>query len=46
MTGEIYAVMLTLITLTVPGIYGCVLAYRLARSSRTGKTPQKEVQNV
>lgn len=46
MTGEIYSVMLSLITLTMPGIYGCVLAYRLAKSSRTGKTPQKEVQNV
>ena len=46
MSGEIYAVVLTLLTLTLPGIYGCVLAYRLARSSRTNKTPQKEVQNV
>lgn len=46
MSGEIYAVVLTLLTLTLPGIYGCVLAYRLARSSRTSKTAQKEVQNV
>jgi hypothetical protein len=46
MSGQIYAVVLTLLTLTLPGIYGCVLAYRLARSSRTNKTPQKEVQNV
>ncbi|MGL6338984.1 MAG: hypothetical protein ACRC80_07575, partial [Waterburya sp.] len=47
MSGQIYAVVLTLLTLTLPGIYGCVLAYRLARSSRTtSKTAQKEVQNV
>jgi ABC-type spermidine/putrescine transport system permease subunit II len=46
MAGAIDALILALITLTIPGIYGCVLAYRLARSSRTGKTPQKEVQNV
>ncbi|MEN9520153.1 MAG: hypothetical protein RLZZ381_2741 [Cyanobacteriota bacterium] len=46
MSGAIYALILALITLTIPGVYGCILAYRLARSSRTGKTPQKEVQNV
>ena len=43
--GEIHAVILTLFTLTLPGIYGVVLAYRLARSARS-KTPQKEVPNV
>jgi hypothetical protein len=46
MEGEIYPVMLTLSTLTLPGIYGCVLAYRLARSSKTAKNKQKEVHNV
>jgi hypothetical protein len=46
MEGEIYPVMLTLSTLTLPGIYGCVLAYRLARSSKTAKNRQKEVHNV
>jgi hypothetical protein len=46
LAGEIHAAVLTLLTLTLPGIYGCVLAYRLARSSRTTKTPHKEVQNV
>jgi hypothetical protein len=46
LTGELYTVVLSLLTLTLPGIYGCVLAYRLARSSRTNKTRQKEVQNV
>jgi len=46
MAGAVDALILALITLTIPGVYGCVLAYRLARSSRIGKTPQKEVQNV
>jgi hypothetical protein len=46
MEGEIYTVVLTLLTLTLPGIYGCVLAYRLTRSSKTAKNRQKEVQNV
>jgi hypothetical protein len=41
MEGEIYPVMLTLSTLTLPGIYGCVLAYRLARSSKTAKNREK-----
>jgi hypothetical protein len=46
LSGEIYAVVLALLTLILPGIYGCVLAYRLARSSRSRKTLQKERQNV
>ena len=45
-SGEIYAVILTLLTLTLPGIYGVVLAYRLARSSKTGNPSHKEIQNV
>jgi hypothetical protein len=43
---EIHAAVLTLLTLSIPGVYGCVLAYRLARSSRTTASNQKEIQNV
>jgi hypothetical protein len=46
LAGEIYAVVLTLLTLMLPGVYGCVLAYRLARSSRTSKISHEKVQNV
>jgi hypothetical protein len=41
MAGAIYALILALITLAVPGVYSCILAYRLARSSRTGQTPHE-----
>ena len=45
LAGEIYLLLLTLLTLTLPGIYGVVFAYRLARSSRT-VNPRKEIQNI
>lgn len=45
LSGEIYLLLLTLLTLTLPGIYGVVFAYRLARSSRT-VNPRKEIQNI
>jgi hypothetical protein len=41
MAGAIYALILSLITLAVPGVYGCILACFLAKSSRTGQTPHQ-----